>query len=85
MNKTGNKQLVFEPFIKREKNGSKSIQPPAKPTILVYKDSFNAWHYDIDINGYKYGALRHDKEEIETFADMQIRFNSSKGIELIRK
>ncbi len=26
MNKTGNKQLVFEPFIKREKNGSKSIE-----------------------------------------------------------
>lgn len=85
MNKTGNKQLVFEPFIKREKNGSKSIQPPAKLTILVYKDSFNAWHCDIDINGYKYGALRHDKEEIETFAEMQIRFNSNKGINLIRK
>ena len=85
MNKTGNKQLVFEPFIKREKNGSKSIQPPAKPTIFIYKDSFNAWHCDIDINGYKYGALRHDKKEIETFAEVQIRFNSSKGIELIRK
>lgn len=37
MNKTGNKQLVFEPFIKREKNGSKSIQPPAKPTITIHR------------------------------------------------
>ena len=40
---------------------------------------------DIDINGYKYGALRHDKQEIETFAEMQIRFISNKGIELISK
>lgn len=70
---------------KKDKRGSESVKIENKPTIATYQDKNGAWHCDIDINGYKYGALRHDKQEIETFAEMQIRFISNKGIELIRK
>lgn len=49
MNKTGNKQLVFEPFIKLEKNGSKSIQTPDKLTILGY--IYSSWDRPIFIAG----------------------------------
>ena len=84
-NNTGNKLFVMELIPKKDKRGSESVKIENKPTIATYQDKDGAWHCDIDINGYKYGALRHDKEEIETFAEMQIRFNSNKGIELIRK
>lgn len=84
-NNTGNKLFVMELIPKKDKRGSESVKIENKPTIATYQDKNGAWHCDIDINGYKYGALRHDKQEIETFAEMQIRFISNKGIELIRK
>ena len=84
-NNTGNKLFVMELIPKKDKRGSESVKIENKPTIATYQDKDGAWHCDIDINGYKYGALRHDKQEIETFAEMQIRFISNKGINLIRK
>jgi hypothetical protein len=84
MNNTGNKIFVSDPLHKKEKRGSKSIVVAKKPTISIYRDSAGGWHCDINVHGYVYGAIRHEKSEIDEFANTQIKVQKSRNIELVK-
>lgn len=79
----GSQQIKFEPLVKKEKNSNKSIVALKKPTISIYQDKDGGWHCDIDVYGYVYGAIRHSRQEIESFAIRQTVVQLDRGIELV--
>ena len=82
MNKICNKLFTLDPLHKKEKQVNKSIVVAEKPTIGIYRYDTGGWHCDINVHGYVYGAIRHEKSEIEQFADWHIGVQLEKGINL---